>query len=293
VKDSEPHDLEVSVHLNGAVAKIAGTLDGRALYEWSGPIAHLGRGSPWSSTPAEYLALGTASPDWSVSEIKAKRLSTLFGSNPQSPTSTPPPLKHLAANRAAVAKDADGWENVLAQLTDAEVEENGQDWRLVNGELLSPLHPSMLVLPGEYAGASYQVRAKLQQLYERESISFLLPVGDHMVGAALDGWPTKGWHSGLNLVDGQDPTRLAGSVDGKQIKDAGRHNFEVTVRLNGANATITARLDAKPFFEWTGAVSSLSLSKYWITAPPGSLCLATHHTNWSVSELKVKRLDGR
>ena len=42
VKDSESHNLEVMVRLNGANARITTTLDARPLYEWTGPIAILG-----------------------------------------------------------------------------------------------------------------------------------------------------------------------------------------------------------------------------------------------------------
>ena len=74
VKDSEQHDLEVTVHLYETSAKITTTLDGQPLYEWAGPIAALSQNSSWATTPPGGFALGTMAADWVVYEVKAKRL---------------------------------------------------------------------------------------------------------------------------------------------------------------------------------------------------------------------------
>jgi hypothetical protein len=75
VRDSDQHELEVAVRLDGANAKITTTLDSQPLYEWSGPIDALAQGSNWkASTTHGVLALGTLAADWVVYEVKAKRL---------------------------------------------------------------------------------------------------------------------------------------------------------------------------------------------------------------------------
>ncbi len=65
----------------------------------------------------------------------------------------------------------------------------------------------------------------------------------------------------------------------------------MTVRLNGANATITTTLDGKPLYAWTGPTAALSQFKPWATTEPGALALRTHADGWAVSEVKVKRLE--
>ncbi len=73
VKDSEQHDLEVTVRLVGPSAVITTTLDDQRLYEWAGPVSSLSQHPSWNSPPGT-LALGTATADWVVYEVKVKRL---------------------------------------------------------------------------------------------------------------------------------------------------------------------------------------------------------------------------
>ena len=198
------------------------------------------------------------------------------------------PPKRPAANKPA-AKAADGWEDLLAQLTPAEVAEAGHGWRMENGELFSPDKIwRTLPLPGELSGASYQVRVKLRQLAAKDVFHVVLPVGDRMTGFELDGY--NGKYTGLFLVNGKGGKDLPGVVVGKQVKDSAPHELEVTVRLEGANATITTALDTRPLYEWTGPTAALSQSTCWTTTEPGALALGTSAADWAVSEVKVKRL---
>ena len=66
---------------------------------------------------------------------------------------------------------------------------------------------------------------------------------------------------------------VPGALRGKQVKDSEPHDLEVSVRLAGANATITTMLDGQPLYEWTGPTSALSLDPGWNTTTPGSLAL--------------------
>lgn len=49
----------------------------------------------------------------------------------------------------------------------------------------------------------------------------------------------------------------------------------MTVRFDGANATITTTLDGQPLYEWTGPTADLSQNKNWVT-PPGNLALGSY-----------------
>ena len=74
IKDSEPHDLEITVRLSARTVQIVATLDDRPLYEWSGPATSLNLGKMWSSLPQPTLHLGAGTADWVVSAVKVKRL---------------------------------------------------------------------------------------------------------------------------------------------------------------------------------------------------------------------------
>ena len=91
------------------------------------------------------------------------------------------------------------------------------------------------------------------------------------------------------MVQGKALRDLPGVVRGKQFKDADQHDLEITVRLDGSNANITATLDGQPLFQWTGPVSDLSVEPRWAT-PAGSLGVGSNSIDWVVYEVKVKRL---
>jgi hypothetical protein len=169
--------------------------------------------------------------------------------------------------------------------------QTGNGWRLENGALFSPgkLYAT-LPLPGNLSGTSYQVRVKLRQLTAKDSFHLDLPVADRMVGFGLDEWPKDGFYTGLSQVEGKLLKNGPGAVHGKQVKDSEQHDLEVTVRLDGANATITATLDGQPLYEWTGPTADLSEYEKW-ASPPGALALGAKAADWVVYEVKIKRLE--
>ncbi len=186
--------------------------------------------------------------------------------------------------------DADGWEDLLAKLTPAVVAQTGHGWTLKDGELFSPdTKWATLPLPVQLSGISYRVRVKLRQLPSKDVFHIVLPVADRMCGFELEGWAGK--YSGLGMVNGKLTKDMPGVVVGKQVKDTAPHDLEVTVRLDGANATITTTLDTRPLYAWTGPTAALSQDKYWATTAPGALALGTYVGGWAVSAVKVKRLD--
>ena len=194
-----------------------------------------------------------------------------------------------AASSPAVSA-ADGWKDLFAKLTPELVAQTGQGWRLEGGLLLSPAKRfATLPLPGSFAGASYQVRVRLRQLTPKEVFHVVLPVGDRVTGFDLDGF--QGRYTGLSTVNGASGKDLPGVLEGRQVKDSGPHDLEVTVRLDGANVKITTTLDTHPLYEWTGPVAALDQLNVWATDSPGSLALSTIADDWVVSEVKVKRLD--
>jgi len=62
--------------------------------------------------------------------------------------------------------------------------------------------------------------------------------------------------------------------------------------LHGRSGFTT--LDGQPLYEWTGPAAMLDQRKGWAdAAKPGTLALGTQSNSWAVSEVKVKRLDGK
>ncbi len=140
------------------------------------------------------------------------------------------------------------------------------------------------------AGMSYQLQIRFRQLVAREVLHFVLPVGGRMVGFDLDGAPFAGYSTGLVKEDGKSGCKLPGAVLGNQIKDFRPHELDITVRLQGDSATITILLDARPFYQWSGPIVSLSQLQFW-ASPPGTLAIGTMSADWTVNGMRVRRLE--
>ncbi|MEO8352965.1 MAG: hypothetical protein ABI680_14625, partial [Chthoniobacteraceae bacterium] len=182
-----------------------------------------------------------------------------------------------------------GWIDLLSGLTPAVVDTTGHGWRIENGELFSPDGKyATLPLPGTFAATNYRLRLRVRQLEPKDAFHVVIPVGDRSTGFELDGF--KGKYTGLFMVNEKGGKDLPGVVEGKQVKDSEPHDLEITVRLDGTNATVTATLDAHPLYEWNGPISALSQYHRWATTPPGAIALGTVAGDWVVSEVKVKRL---
>ncbi len=74
IKDTEPHELEITVRLSARTSQIEVTLDSQQLYEWSGSTSSLSHGGSWPQLPQPALHLGASFADWVVSAVKVKRL---------------------------------------------------------------------------------------------------------------------------------------------------------------------------------------------------------------------------
>lgn len=73
VRSRQPHVLELNVRVGGSRAQFSSTLDGRRLFDWSGPLSALSPHGLWKARPG-MLTLGTNGAGWEVSEVKLKRL---------------------------------------------------------------------------------------------------------------------------------------------------------------------------------------------------------------------------
>jgi hypothetical protein len=189
------------------------------------------------------------------------------------------------SDHPATSQPADAWEDLLASVTPDTVEKTGNGWRMEDGALFSPDKANaILPLPGVFAGTSYQVRIKLRQLAPRDCFHLGFPVGARSAGFDLDGW--HGHETGLSSVNGKTTKDRPDAVHGKVVKDSEQHDLEVSVRLFGANAIISAALDGQPLYEWSGSVGALADSWH---SPAGAFSIGAYAADWVVYDVKAKR----
>jgi WD40 repeat protein len=197
---------------------------------------------------------------------------------------------HSLNERPGTEADAGGWEDVLASLTPGSIAQFGHGWRLEGGALFSPGQGfATLPLGVPLGGKSYQLRLKLRELSARESFDVLLPIGNNVATFVLDGWPSLGRFTSLNMIDRKEGKDLPDAVKGKVIPDANEHDLEITVRLDGPNATVTASFDGSPLYHWIGPHSAPQASDRWPVVP-GNLEIGSMSGDWVVYEIKLKRL---
>jgi len=153
-----------------------------------------------------------------------------------------------------------------------------------------------LPLAGSFARSSYRVRLTLRRLNPREGFAMILPVADQQVALFLD-YVTPGtrtthtMRTTLAMVDGKAASQVPGAVEGQQVQDSEPHDLEITVEAGPKTAKITATLDDRPLYEWTGPASALRLNTAWPAFPPSTLALGAMSADWVVSAVKVKRLE--
>jgi hypothetical protein len=285
--------LEISVRLNGANTTITTTFDNRPLFEWAGLIASLSGGGGYWPTPPDILAIGANNEGWTVSEVKVKRLGEAVSPDqPAGKSSTS--VASSISNRPppGTSPEVEDWQDLMTGFTAAAVKKSGGGWEKRGSTLHSPANSpgkGLLSLPGTFSDSSYQVHVRLRQELPKAFFYVSFPVGDRM-GAFIFDWENK--ITGLIEVDGKGADRAPGSLNGKQVKDSKPHNLELTVRLNGANATISVLLDKRPFYEWNGAITAVGPS--WLPAAPlGTIGIGTNTDDWQVSDLKVRRLGAK
>jgi hypothetical protein len=130
----------------------------------------------------------------------------------------------------------------------------------------------------------------VRSLGQKSFIAAILPVADQQTCFIVDGAPEKGYVTGLWTIDRKPAEDTPGVVRGQQIKDSEPHDLEITVRLSACTAQITATLDDRPLYDWSGPATSLGLATQWPSLPQPTLHLGANAANWIVSAVKVKRL---
>ena len=195
--------------------------------------------------------------------------------------------------------DADGWENLLAQLKPATVAEtgdaSGNGWQMRSGVLFSSSNSKSAVpLPGSFGQGSYQVRVKLRSLSPDHTFLLLFPVADQRAEFVFQGLlPEDAFkrRTGVMLNNKGKPILDSSCVVGQMLKDSEQHELDITVHLEGDNTRIETRLDDAPLYQWSGPVSALIVREDWGAVPKDAIALGTHKKDWVVYAVKAKRLE--
>ncbi len=121
----------------------------------------------------------------------------------------------------------------------------------------------------------------------------LLPVGSGYTSLVVGGW--NGRYSGLSDIDRKNiaspnASTVTSDYRNPPVKEGQKAALNISVRLIGDDAKITAALNGKPFVSWSGKQSSLTLYSRW-SMPSRNFALATYSSQVVWHSVRLKLID--
>jgi len=158
-------------------------------------------------------------------------------------------------------KDRTGRAVDLLRLVRPRMHAIGGDWKFDSNALSvnTNVPPTRIMLPAA-PRTGYRLHVCFTRLAGTNTIGAILPVGSHACVLCVSANWNK--HGGIRLVDGVDVNRNSTRV-AASIKNGRRYALDVSVKLHGTQAEITAELDGKPLVHWKGPQAALSVPEFW------------------------------
>jgi hypothetical protein len=204
-----------------------------------------------------------------------QRLAALkgFARGGSSEVAAPPSREAGPASETAAAADdipIGQWIDLLPRVVSKRHAVSGE-WRLGGGglDVLPAAEPARLTLPVA-PGGNYDLEIEFTRTGTFGTVGAVLTVGDRQCLAALN---FAGGPSGLDTIDGRRADNNASSFAGALNNDR-KYTLELSVRIDGSEAAVTARLDDRPLFFYRGPVASLALERQWRVHDARALGLA-------------------
>jgi hypothetical protein len=149
--------------------------------------------------------------------------------------------------------------------------------------------PPRLQLPYE-PGEEYDVEVSCKRVAGADSFNVGIVAGGRRVLAALDGWPTDGFLSGLDLVDKKDVRNNPTTVKGQFLQPDQTHTLTYSVRKE----KIDIAVDGKVVVSFRGEFDRLSLGSSYRTPSDKALFLFVGpNTSFQIDRLVVTPVKGR
>jgi hypothetical protein len=191
------------------------------------------------------------------------RLAQLRGFTPSerpSPQPQEPQLEPKPGSPASKPFDAavGQWADVLGQI-DLKKHRLAGDWQFKSGKLLAAPAGNAaagLIVPVAPRG-SYELEIQFTRLAGEGMIGVILPAGARRAMAVLDCQP--GVH-GLDMIQGRRADNNDSTTRGA-LNNGRQYTLEISVGVDGSDASITVNLDNRPLFFYRGPADALDLHK--------------------------------
>jgi len=194
-----------------------------------------------------------------------------------------------APSQPAVIKPGP-WVDLLALVDPAKDAVSGT-WRRVGPALVlvDPAQEARIGFPVVPEG-SYELLGEFVRTSGDDTIAIILPVGSRQVGLMLG--HVHGKASGLDMLYGKVPADNETAVKPAKFDNNRVYGVRVRVLLQQEVAHIAVHVDAKPYIEWRGPVSALSLGTTWSLGQHGGLGLGVSNSTVTWRSVRLRMLSG-
>jgi len=182
------------------------------------------------------------------------------------------------------------WLDLLALVHPAKDAVTGE-WKRHDSVLTitKPIRCGRIMIPVAPEG-SYELQAKFVRTSGDGDVAVILPVRSARVKLCLSGW--LGAASGLEMINGKDPRDNETAVRPGTLVNGREYALDITVVVKGDQARIAVRLDGKPYINWRGPQSALSLPSAWALPKSGCLALGAWGSTVVFGSVRLKMLSG-
>ena len=254
LENGREYTLDMRVALDGSQARVSAALDGKRLFQWQGAQAALAMMGGWRLPNASCAGIGASLSVLEVRSAKARLLGA-DGPTPVQPTPVGPakvPAKTPATPAVPVKVPAGGQVIDLLALIDPAADVVAGQWQHREGLLVlaKSCDGARLAIPCTVEG-DYYLKVEFVRPRGNADVAFILPVGGRntILILAKEGGSRSGLWFAKDATDLVKPAPLANDAP---------HVLEVTVQTGGNSASINVQLDSKPYFHWTGPLSSVT-----------------------------------
>ncbi|RPH45291.1 MAG: hypothetical protein EHM91_07705 [Planctomycetota bacterium] len=178
----------------------------------------------------------------------------------------------------------------LLRMVDPKVDAVGGTWSLDNGVLVSGTEEWARCQMPYTPPDEYDLTVVVERREGGDALGFCLGQGKAVFGLWVDGFPAKGFMSGLDRLDGSLLDNSPAAVKGKQLTNSKPSTILIAVRKSGVSVTI----DGKSVLAWQGNTNRLTQSPVWQPRDPKApILVGAFGTRYFFSKVQLTPVTGQ
>ncbi len=178
----------------------------------------------------------------------------------------------------------------LLRMVDPKVDAVGGTWSMEGGILVSGTEEWARCQMPYTPPDEYDLTIVVERREGGDALGFCLGQGKAVFGLWVDGFPAKGFMSGLDRLDGSLLDNSPAAVKGKQLTNNKPSTILVAVRKSGVNVTI----DGKSVLTFQGSTNRLTQSPVWQPRDPKApILVGAFGTRYFFSKIQLTPVTGQ